>query len=412
MCSEAHARFYAGQIVLAFEYLHSLDIIYRDLKPENILIDSRGYVKVLPPPSPPPPLPPHTPLHPAAHTPPQHPEHPAPAPTPALCSLSSFSALHRPPSRLLLLRRPLQRTPLPSAIEPNGCAALVSRLPTLPERRALTRIALFCSLRAHTRTHTNTCTYTHIHIHITVEYNAYERFARRGALYSTPLHSTSPDVHWRSDCRGDWRETSDPKRGLLCKALHISFSCSAALHSTVNLLVLHSHSPTLRTWHRHRHRHRHRLVRCRANTESKYSYSSQVCVMHVLARVRRSLVLDLNLNLNLNLLLVCTTCDVQFATGSPLGRSSPSRALHASCCPLPLEHLEGRDSRLESREAGSRTRTRSRSHWAALEQSSALAYAARPNAMQCKQSALQALAAAAALGTFSRVLSKRGSRTF
>ena len=46
--SETHSRFYASQIVLGFEYLHNLDIVYRDLKPENILIDSHGYVKVLP----------------------------------------------------------------------------------------------------------------------------------------------------------------------------------------------------------------------------------------------------------------------------------------------------------------------------------------------------------------------------
>ena len=40
------ACFYAAQIVLAFEYLHSLDVIYRNLKPENLMLDHRGYLKI------------------------------------------------------------------------------------------------------------------------------------------------------------------------------------------------------------------------------------------------------------------------------------------------------------------------------------------------------------------------------
>lgn len=38
--------FYSGQILLAVEYLHGMDVIYRDLKPENLLLDSRGNIKI------------------------------------------------------------------------------------------------------------------------------------------------------------------------------------------------------------------------------------------------------------------------------------------------------------------------------------------------------------------------------
>ncbi len=49
------ARFFAAELVLAIEHLHSfsgkqlpwadtLIVVYRDLKPENVLIDSEGHV--------------------------------------------------------------------------------------------------------------------------------------------------------------------------------------------------------------------------------------------------------------------------------------------------------------------------------------------------------------------------------
>ncbi len=43
---EETAKFYAASVILAFEYMHSLNIVYRDLKPENLLLDSSGHLKV------------------------------------------------------------------------------------------------------------------------------------------------------------------------------------------------------------------------------------------------------------------------------------------------------------------------------------------------------------------------------
>jgi len=43
---EVQCRFYASQLVLVLEYLHSNNIVFRDLKPENLLLCADGYIKL------------------------------------------------------------------------------------------------------------------------------------------------------------------------------------------------------------------------------------------------------------------------------------------------------------------------------------------------------------------------------
>jgi len=44
--NENLARFFASQVVMAFEYFGHVNILYRDLKPENIMIGLDGYIKI------------------------------------------------------------------------------------------------------------------------------------------------------------------------------------------------------------------------------------------------------------------------------------------------------------------------------------------------------------------------------
>ncbi|XP_027336679.1 serine/threonine-protein kinase OXI1-like [Abrus precatorius] len=47
MFSDDTIRFYAVELTLALEYLHSLGIVYRDLKPENVMIQENGHVMLV-----------------------------------------------------------------------------------------------------------------------------------------------------------------------------------------------------------------------------------------------------------------------------------------------------------------------------------------------------------------------------
>jgi serine/threonine protein kinase len=44
--TEERTKFYAAELVLALEHLHSMGVIYRDMKPENIMLGGDGHIKI------------------------------------------------------------------------------------------------------------------------------------------------------------------------------------------------------------------------------------------------------------------------------------------------------------------------------------------------------------------------------
>jgi serine/threonine protein kinase len=44
--SEDATRLYTAELVLAVEYLHSINLVHRDLKPENVLFDEKGHCRI------------------------------------------------------------------------------------------------------------------------------------------------------------------------------------------------------------------------------------------------------------------------------------------------------------------------------------------------------------------------------